>query len=61
MLELPEPEHMMTKNIFLLSSLGAEMSDAKEGQTMNETPLDLDLERHDPGPHLDLLLRKLYS
>ena len=32
---------MMTKNIFLLSSLGAEISDAKEGQTMNETPLDL--------------------
>ena len=31
------------------------VEDAKEGQTMNETPLDLEKEKHDPGPHLDLL------
>ena len=43
----------MLKNILLSFSLEAVMSDAKEGQTMNETPLDL--EKHDPGPHLDLL------
>ena len=30
-------------------------SDAKGEEKMNETPLDHEIEKHDPGPNLDLL------